>query len=96
MVTLLLGARHASWFQALYRSLPAGGEGTLSSRLEGVPVRAKTGTLFIRPASTLSGFVRTQAGTLVAFSVLTHDLPESTALAIEDEIVRTLAAASIR
>jgi D-alanyl-D-alanine carboxypeptidase/D-alanyl-D-alanine-endopeptidase (penicillin-binding protein 4) len=96
MVTLLLGAHHASWFQALYRSLPAGGEGTLSSRLGGVPVRAKTGTLFIRPASTLSGFVRTQAGTLVAFSVLTHDLPESTALAIEDEIVRTLTAASIR
>lgn len=96
MVTLLLGARHAPWFQALYRSLPAGGEGTLSSRLQGLPVRAKTGTLFIRPASTLSGYVRTQAGTLVAFSVLTHDLPESTALAIEDGIVRTIAAASIR
>ena len=96
MVGMLLGAHHQPWFQALYRSLPAGGEGTLSSRLEGVPVRAKTGTLFIRPASTLSGYVRTQAGTLVAFSVLTHDLPESTALAIEDDIVRTLAAASIR
>jgi hypothetical protein len=32
----------------------------------------------------------------VAFSVLTHDLPEATAIAIEDGIVRTLAAASIR
>ena len=96
MVTMLLTARHEPWFGALYRSLPAGGEGTLSSRLAGVPVRAKTGTLFIRPASTLSGYVRTQAGTLVAFSVLTHDLPESTALAIEDGVVRTLAAASVR
>jgi len=96
MVTMLLAARQAPWFEALYRSLPAGGEGTLSSRLIGVPVRAKTGTLFIRPASTLSGYVRTQAGTLVAFSVLTHDLPESTALALEDGVVRTLAAASIR
>jgi serine-type D-Ala-D-Ala carboxypeptidase/endopeptidase (penicillin-binding protein 4) len=96
MVTMLLDARRAPWFQALYRSLPAGGEGTLSSRLAGVPVRAKTGTLFIRPASTLSGYVRTQAGTLVAFSVLTHDLPESTAVAIEDGVVRTLAASSIR
>jgi D-alanyl-D-alanine carboxypeptidase/D-alanyl-D-alanine-endopeptidase (penicillin-binding protein 4) len=96
MVTMLLGARHEPWFSALYRSLPAGGEGTLSSRLAGVPVRAKTGTLFIRPASTLSGYVRTQAGTLVAFSVLTHDLPESTALSIEDSVVRTLAAATIR
>ena len=96
MVTMLLDARRAPWFQALYRSLPAGGEGTLSSRLAGVPVRAKTGTLFIRPASTLSGYVRTQAGTLVAFSILTHDLPESTAVAIEDGVVRTLAASSIR
>jgi len=96
MVTMLLTARHEPWFQALFRSLPAGGEGTLGSRLAGVPVRAKTGTLFIRPASTLSGYVRTQAGTLVAFSVLTHDLPEWTALAIEDGIVRTLAASSIR
>ncbi len=96
MVTMLLDARDAPWFSALYRSLPAGGEGTLSSRLAGVPVRAKTGTLFIRPASTLSGYVRTQAGTLVAFSVLTHDLPESTALSIEDSVVRTLAAATIR
>jgi D-alanyl-D-alanine carboxypeptidase/D-alanyl-D-alanine-endopeptidase (penicillin-binding protein 4) len=96
MVTMLLSARHEPWFRTLYWSLPAGGEGTLSSRLADVPVRAKTGTLFIRPASTLSGYVRTQAGTLVAFSVLTHDLPESTALAIEDGIVRTLAASSIR
>jgi D-alanyl-D-alanine carboxypeptidase/D-alanyl-D-alanine-endopeptidase (penicillin-binding protein 4) len=95
MVTMLLGARRSPWFSTLYRSLPAGGEGTLSSRLAGVPVRAKTGTLFIRPASTLSGFVHTRAGTLVSFSVLTHDLPESTALAIEDGIVRTLAASSI-
>jgi D-alanyl-D-alanine carboxypeptidase/D-alanyl-D-alanine-endopeptidase (penicillin-binding protein 4) len=96
MVTMLLDARRAPWFQALYSSLPAGGEGTLSSRLGGVPVRAKTGTLFIRPASALSGYVRTQAGTLVAFSVLTHDLPESTAVAIEDDVVRTLAGSSIR
>ena len=96
MVTMLLAARHQPWFGSLLRSLPAGGEGTLSSRLDGVPVRAKTGTLFIRPASTLSGYVRTHAGTLVAFSVLTHDLPESTALAIEDDVVRALAASSIR
>jgi len=96
MVTMLLSARRAPWFRALYMSLPEGGQGTLSSRLAGVPVRAKTGTLFIRPASTLSGYVRTQAGTLVAFSVLTHDLPESTALSIEDGVVRTLAASSIR
>jgi D-alanyl-D-alanine carboxypeptidase len=59
-------------------------------------VRAKTGTLFIRPASTLSGYVTTRAGTQVAFSVLTHDLPEGTAVSIEDTIVRILAAATVR
>ena len=94
MVTLLLAARAAPWFPALSGRCPAGGEGTLARRLAGVPVRAKTGTLFIRPASTLSGYVTTRAGTLVAFSVLTHDLPESTALAIEDGVVRTLASRS--
>ena len=96
MVTLLLAARQERWFPALERSLPSGGDGTLGSRLAGLPVRAKTGTLFIRPASTLSGYVTTRAGTLVAFSVLTHDLPEGTAVAIEDSIVRTIAVASIR
>jgi D-alanyl-D-alanine carboxypeptidase/D-alanyl-D-alanine-endopeptidase (penicillin-binding protein 4) len=96
MVTLLLAAQRERWFPALEASLPRGGEGTLSSRLAGVPVRAKTGTLFIRPASTLSGYVTTRAGAQVAFSVLTHDLPEATALTIEDTVVRTLAAASIR
>ena len=96
LVTLLLAAQQERWFRTLERSLPAGGEGTLGSRLAGVPVRAKTGTLFVRPASTLSGYVTTRAGTQVAFSVLTHDLPEGTAVAIEDAIVRTLAAASIR
>jgi len=96
MVTLLLAARQERWFPALERSLPSGGGGTLGARLAGVPVRAKTGTLFVRPASTLSGYVTTRAGTLVAFSVLTHDLPEGTAVTIEDTIVRTIAASSIR
>jgi D-alanyl-D-alanine carboxypeptidase/D-alanyl-D-alanine-endopeptidase (penicillin-binding protein 4) len=96
MVTLLLAAQRDPWFSVFERSLPRGGEGTLGSRLIGVPVRAKTGTLFIRPASALSGYATTRAGTQVAFSVLTHDLPEGTAVWIEDTIVRTLAAAAIR
>jgi serine-type D-Ala-D-Ala carboxypeptidase/endopeptidase (penicillin-binding protein 4) len=95
VVTLLLAAQQHSWFAALERSLPTGGSGTLSSRLVGVPVHAKTGTLFIRPASTLSGYVRSAAGKTVAFSVLTHDLPESAAIRIEDTVARTLAAADI-
>ena len=95
LVTLLLAAQRRPWFPVFFRSLPAGGDGTLASRLIGVPVRAKTGTLFVRPTSTLSGYVTTRNGHLVAFSVLTHDLPEGTAVGIEDAVVRALAAATI-
>ena len=60
-----------------------------------VPIRAKTGTLFVRPTSTLSGYVTTRDGRRVAFSVLTHDLPEATAVAVEDAVVRAIADATI-
>ncbi len=96
LVTLLLGAQRRPWFPVFLRSLPTGGEGTLASRLIGLPVHAKTGTLFVRPTSTLSGYVTTRNGRTVAFSVLTHDLPESTAVGIEDAVVRALAGATIR
>lgn len=95
LVTLLLGAQRRPWFPVFLRSLPAGGDGTLSGRLVGLPVRAKTGTLFVRPTSTLSGYVTTANGRTVAFSVLTHDLPEGTAEAIEDAVVHALAGASV-
>ena len=96
LVTLLLAAQRRPWFPVFLRSLPTGDDGTLSGRLSGVPVRAKTGTLFVRPTSTLSGYVTTRNGRTVAFSVLTHDLPEATAEAIEDAVVRALAGATIR
>ncbi|HEY8019426.1 MAG TPA: D-alanyl-D-alanine carboxypeptidase, partial [Actinomycetota bacterium] len=96
LVTLLLAAQRRPWFPVFLRSLPAGGEGTLAGRLTGLPVRAKTGTLFVRPTSTLSGYVTTRNGRTVAFSVLTRDLPESIAVGIEDAVVRALAGATIR
>ena len=95
LVTLLLAAQRRPWFPVFLRSLPTGGDGTLAGRLTGLPVHAKTGTLFVRPTSTLSGYVATRNGRTVAFSVLTHDLPESTALGIEDAVVRALAGATI-
>jgi D-alanyl-D-alanine carboxypeptidase/D-alanyl-D-alanine-endopeptidase (penicillin-binding protein 4) len=95
LVTLLLAAQRRPWFPVFLRSLPAGGDGTLAGRLTDVPVHAKTGTLFVRPTSTLSGYVTTRNGHLVAFSVLTHDLPEATAEGIEDAVVRALAGATI-
>ena len=95
IVTLLLDARRASWGLAFVRSLPTPGQGTLADRLTGLRLRAKTGTLFVRPASALSGYVRTAAGTTVAFSILTARYRSGEAEPIEDAIVRILASARI-
>lgn len=91
VVTLLLDAEHEPWFGSFRASLPAPGEGTLAGRLAGLPVRAKTGTLFVRPTSCLSGYVADRDGTLLAFSVLTRGLDAATAEAIEDSVVRVAA-----
>ncbi|HEY5859026.1 MAG TPA: D-alanyl-D-alanine carboxypeptidase [Actinomycetota bacterium] len=96
LVTLLLDARREPWGHALITSMPSGGEGTLGARLAGVPVHAKTGTLFVTPVSALSGYVRTSDRRLVAFSVLSRGLSKSAAVAIEDAIVRTIAGARLR
>jgi serine-type D-Ala-D-Ala carboxypeptidase/endopeptidase (penicillin-binding protein 4) len=95
LVTLLLAAQHRAWFPVFLASLPATGQGTLSHRLAGVSVRAKTGTLFARPTSALSGYVRTAGGRLVAFSVLTEGLSSWHGEAIEDAVVRILAGARL-
>jgi D-alanyl-D-alanine carboxypeptidase/D-alanyl-D-alanine-endopeptidase (penicillin-binding protein 4) len=91
IVTLLLWARREPWGPVLQNSLPAAGEGTLGGRLPGVPVRAKTGTLFETPVSALSGYVRTVGGSRVAFSILSRGLDKTTAIRIEDGLVRVLA-----
>jgi D-alanyl-D-alanine carboxypeptidase/D-alanyl-D-alanine-endopeptidase (penicillin-binding protein 4) len=79
-----------SWGRALFASLPAPGEGTLGSRLAGVEVRAKTGTL-IGDVSALSGYVRLRDGTWASFSIMSA-LPKGEALGLEDAIVRAIAA----
>ena len=58
---------------AFFASLPRGGEAetTLDYRLKGVPVWAKTGSLeYVR---TLSGYVRTADGRMIAFSLLANN-----------------------
>lgn len=95
MVTLLLAARRAPWGGAFVRSLPSPGEGTLAGRLAGLRLRAKTGTLFVRPASALSGYVRSAAGATFAFSILTAGYGSAEAEPIEDAIVRIVARAPI-
>jgi serine-type D-Ala-D-Ala carboxypeptidase/endopeptidase (penicillin-binding protein 4) len=91
LAELLLEARHETWGGDLYDSLPGPGEGTLEGRLAGLPVRAKTGSLFVEPASALSGYVRTRSGRLLAFSVISRGLDRGTAIAIEDAVVSILA-----
>lgn len=86
----LLGAAEAlPWGRSLRRSLPSGGQGTLRGRLGGVRVRAKTGTL--SGVSALSGYVWLERrGTWAEFSILTRGTSKSTAVKVEDAVVRIL------
>ena len=95
LATLLLLAQDEPWGRVLDASLAPPGDGTLEGRLLGIPVRAKTGTLFETPVSSLSGYVTDAGGTRVAFSVISRGLEKTTAIAIEDAIVRALAGSRI-
>ncbi|UPV76029.1 D-alanyl-D-alanine carboxypeptidase/D-alanyl-D-alanine-endopeptidase [Halorussus limi] len=91
MVGLLARADDAPWADAFFDSLPAPGEGTLSSRLDGVDgLRAKTGT--VTGTSALSGVVRREEESDVFFSAvyggLTVEADE--ARRRQDEFVRGL------
>jgi D-alanyl-D-alanine carboxypeptidase/D-alanyl-D-alanine-endopeptidase (penicillin-binding protein 4) len=89
-VARLLGtAERLPWGGALRSSLPTGGTGTLQGRLGGVTVRAKTGTLI--GVSALSGYVWLERrATWAEFSILTSGSSKSTAVRIEDSVVRIL------
>jgi D-alanyl-D-alanine carboxypeptidase/D-alanyl-D-alanine-endopeptidase (penicillin-binding protein 4) len=90
LAALLNRALRRPWGNALLTSLPAPGDGTLGSRLAGLEVRAKTGTL-IRDVSTLSGYVRLRGGRWASFSIMS-ELPKDEAVGLEDAIVRAIAA----
>ncbi len=86
---LLESAEAEPWGGVLRASLPTGGVGTLEDRLDGVPVRAKTGTL--TRISALSGWVLAKrTGSWIEFSIMSSGLPTSTAKDLEDRVVRTL------
>lgn len=78
------------WAGVLRSTLPAPGEGTLAGRLLGLPVRAKTGTLF-QGVSALSGWVRLASRRWATFSILCHGLSDGAAVALEDRLVALLA-----
>lgn len=65
--------------------------GTLSDRLKGLDVRAKTGTL--PGVSSLAGFVRAKSGHLLVFSIMLDRTQVGTLelRAFQDEVVRLLA-----
>lgn len=89
MVRLLGRAEREDWGPLLRGVLPTGGQGTLTSRLHGVPVRAKTGTL--SGVSALSGWVWLERrGAWAEFSILSAGMSKSRAVEIEDRIVRIL------
>jgi len=95
LTSLLLVAASEPWAPAFEASLPAPGQGTLRGRLLGVPVRAKTGTLFTVPCSTLAGYVRDANGRRVAFAVLSDGIPKGSSIAVEDAVVRLLASSAV-
>jgi serine-type D-Ala-D-Ala carboxypeptidase/endopeptidase (penicillin-binding protein 4) len=89
LARLLDRAELEPWGPLLLDILPAGGEGTLGSRLEEVPVHAKTGTL--TAISALSGFVWLErSDTWAEFSILSRGLSKDRAVAIENTVVRLL------
>jgi D-alanyl-D-alanine carboxypeptidase/D-alanyl-D-alanine-endopeptidase (penicillin-binding protein 4) len=85
LVVLLDHARRQPWGRALRLSLPSPGEGTLASRLQGVQLHAKTGTLW-NGSSALAGWVRLRRGRMASFAILAHGTGKS----IEDEIVNRI------
>jgi D-alanyl-D-alanine carboxypeptidase len=90
ILRLLWVAEDSSWGDDLRQSLAAPGQGTLEDRLQGLRVRAKTGTL--TRISALSGWVWLEREhTWAEFSILSNGMPKRTASPIEDRIVTILA-----
>ena len=77
--------------QSYVDSLPTGGEGTLTSRLGGLTLRAKTGTL--NEHSALTGYLVSAYGQTLGFSILVNNVPQTwSGVELQDKILHTLAA----
>lgn len=93
LVRLITAAdQDPTWGRHLLASLPAGGKGTLASRLRGVGprVRAKTGTL--NGATSLAGRVVSRRGQRYAFAILMNTPDTTSGRAVQDRVVGLLAA----
>jgi D-alanyl-D-alanine carboxypeptidase/D-alanyl-D-alanine-endopeptidase (penicillin-binding protein 4) len=89
IVELLWVADGTTWGSVLQASLPAAGRGTLEGRLDGIVIRAKTGTLI--DVSALSGWIWTDQGDIVEFSILSSGIDDDIAKRVEDRIVTIIA-----
>ncbi|MFP7174395.1 D-alanyl-D-alanine carboxypeptidase/D-alanyl-D-alanine endopeptidase [Priestia filamentosa] len=97
--SLLFHARQKPWYDNFYESLPLAGDpdeligGTLDERMRGTAaegnVRAKTGS--ITGASSLSGYVTTEAGEELIFSIVFNAFLAEDVKDIEDKIAVILA-----
>ncbi len=99
LVRLLVYLHTLPTFPIFYNSLPiAGADGTLRRRLRGTAAagncHAKTGSL--AHVSSLSGYVTTRDGEMLAFSILmnNHLAPNRDCAAVQDKIVALLASYS--
>ncbi len=91
----LVGVVEAMWRhphgQAFVDSLPTGGEGTLTSRLGGMVLRAKTGTL--DQHSALTGYLVSAYGQTLGFAIVVNDVESIwSAVDLQDRVLHTLAA----
>ncbi|HEY6566349.1 MAG TPA: D-alanyl-D-alanine carboxypeptidase [Actinomycetota bacterium] len=91
IVRALWVADASPWGTTLRNTLATGGQGTLEDRLEGVRLRAKTGTLI--DISALSGWVWLEReGAWGQFSILSKGISKDRSIHIENTIVRVASA----
>ncbi|MCM3766399.1 D-alanyl-D-alanine carboxypeptidase/D-alanyl-D-alanine-endopeptidase [Neobacillus niacini] len=96
LTNLLFHVQSKAWFEPFYHSLPIGGQiermvgGTLRERLADLTVHAKTGTIF--GVSTLSGYMQTESGKRLIFSIMLNNLlDEEEGPEIQDQLIELLA-----
>ena len=91
---LLYAVQKEEWFPAFLNSLPCSGQegrmvgGTLRERMNGLSVKAKTGTIL--GVSTLSGYIETNSENLIFSIMINNLLDEEEGKDIEDRLLEII------